>query len=115
MSTNSMLHRFLIEAKIVEVRDIISRFSSINIIIPLSSTLLITFIPDCTRKVKNRKRRTLKGILRVAKRGCITTTQDNPEILKNPLYTIYLTKEDLMKISNKDEELIKIIYETFNT
>lgn len=115
MWTSFMQTKSLIEARIIEVRDVLSRFSSINIIISLSSTLLIIFHPACTRSVKNRKRRSLKGILREAKRGCITTTQNNPEILKNSLYTIYLTKEDLMKISNKDEELIKIIYEAFNT
>ena len=117
MSTNFMLNQSLIEARIIEVRDVMSRFSSINIIIPLSSYMIILH-PACTRSVKNKKRRTLNYILRIARKGCIVTKQTNLDILEHYLYIVYLTEEDLdrMLVGKEKDKLINEIYnETFNT
>ena len=116
MLTSFMQTRSLIEAKIIEVRDVISRFSSINIIIPLSSYMIILH-PACTRSVKNKKRRTLDYILRTARKGCIVTKQTNLDILEHYLYIVCLTKDDLEKmiIEVDKKNIINEIYETFNT
>ena len=116
MSTNFMQTKSLIEAKIIEVRDVMSRFSSINIIIPLSSYMIILH-PACTRSVKNKKRRTLGYILRTARKGCIVTKQTNFDILEHYLYIVYLAEEDLEKmiIEVDNKNIINEIYETFNT
>ena len=116
MSTSFMQTKSLIEAKIIEVRDVMSRFSSINIIIPLSSYMIILH-PACTRSVKNKKRRTLDYILRTARKGCIVTKQTNFDILEHYLYIVYLAEEDLgrMIVGTERKELINEIYETFNT
>lgn len=117
MWINTMSTESLIEAKIIEVRDVMSRFSSINIIIPLSSYMIILH-PACTRSVKNKKRRTLDYILRIARKGCIVTKQTNLDILEHYLYIVYLTEEDLEKmiIEVDKKNIINEIYnETFNT
>ena len=116
MSTSFMLNQSLIEVRIIEVRDVMSRFSSINIIIPLSSYMIILH-PACTRSVKNKKRRTLDYTLRTARKGCIVTKQTNLDILEHYLYIVYLTEEDLEKmiIEVDKKNIINEIYETFNT
>ena len=109
-----MLNQSLIEAKIIEVRDVMSR---LNIIIPLSSYMIILH-PACTRSVKNKKRRTLNYILRTARKGCIVTKQTNFDILEHYLYIVYLAEEDLEKmiIEVDKKNIINEIYnETFNT
>ena len=116
MSTSFIQTKSLIEARIIEVRDVMSRFSSINIIIPLSSYMIILH-PACTRSVKNKKRRTLDYILRTARKGCIVTKQTNFDILEHYLYIVYLAEEDLEKmiIEVDKKNIINEIYETFNT
>lgn len=121
MLTSFMQTRSLIEAKIIEVRDVISGRSRINIIIPLSSYMIILH-PACTRSMKNRKRRTLDYILRTARKGCIIVTrQTNFDILEHYLYIVCLTKDDLDRMmvgiwgKEKDKLINEIYNETFNT
>ena len=114
MWTNSMLPRFLIEARIVETRDLMFLYKHILILIPLT-TEIIVLNPPCSRSIENMKRRSLGWILRRAKvGGCIVRKQDNFEILENPLYIVHLTEEDLEKMIG-DRKLIEEIYnETLN-
>ena len=107
-----MSNKFLIKARIIEVRDVMSMLSYISILIFLPPKRMIILQPACIRKVKNKKRRTLEGIMRAARKGCEVTEQTNIEILNNDndyLYIVYLTKEDLGKMI-KDKKLLNEIY-----
>jgi hypothetical protein len=73
---------------------------------------MIILQPACIRKVKNKKRRTLDGIMRSARKGCEVMEQTNIEILNNDndyLYIVYFTEEDLGKMI-KDKKLLNEIY-----
>lgn len=105
-----MQPRFLIEARIVETRDFMFLYKHILILIPLSTRIII-LNPPCSRNIENMKRRSLGWILRRAKvGGCIVSEQTNFDILKNPLYIVHLTEEDLEKMIGEDKTLIEEIY-----
>ena len=114
MSTNTTQPKSLIEARIVETRDLMFLYSLVIILIPLSSKIIVLETP-CTRKIKNRKRRRLEWILKMARNyGCVVTEQTNFDILENPLYLVHLTKEDLEKMTEYDTILIEEIYNEIN-